>query len=145
LAKQTINPQRTSVAATFYEPIYQRLRVWNDDSAPQLLAFTSPISDDTRRLLEESGAVKGHARKSPCFAEVWEISEQQGCDMTPVTLAKLDQNLARSLGCHNGRFSAECGTMQWSDTHEKLHQRRHVISRLLTESAIEPTRTPRTR
>jgi hypothetical protein len=139
LKRNNINPQRTSVAATFYEPVYQRLRAWGNDAHEYLLGFTAPTSDQTRQVLQDAGAVLCRSQAADCFAEVWKLSEASG-NLSVEALCELDRRIAAALRCHAGRFSAACGHLHWDDISDQTHRRRHVISHLLEES-----REPRTR
>jgi hypothetical protein len=130
-----INHQRLSVAATFYEPIYQRLRSWSDEKSEQILGFTSPTNPKTRDVLMAAGAVLSRAKHSECFAEVWNLSSEFK-NRSADSLIELDRQISESLRCHNGRFTSTCGTMQWDDAFDEPHRRRHVISHLLEESRL---------
>ena len=135
MKKKSINPKEASLAATFYEPVYQRLRLWHRGQAIDLLCFVHPSNTRVKMLMGECGATPSSAFRAGCFAEVWELphdtllagrfgSEASG----------LDQAISEAIGCHNDRFSAAVGILQWGDHREPEHQRRHFQSRLLVEA-----------
>ena len=130
MPKHSINPQKTSVAATFYEPAYQRLRAWVGNL--HLLGFTSPVNKETRLLLENAGAKISGTSRADCFAEVWEICDEPSATNSD-SLIELDRKIAKSLGCYGGRFSAICGEIRWDDCFDEPHRRKHIVSRLLLD------------
>ena len=136
MQRKQINSKEASVAATFYEPVYQRLRQWHQGQAIDLLCFVNPTSDNAKRFLDECGAAPTKSFRAKCFAEVWELPHR---DLVTGRFAaepsEFDQRVAEAIGCHAGRFSAAAGVMQWSDHHEAEHKRRFVRSQLLTETA----------
>ena len=140
MPRNNINPQRMSVAATFYEPVYQRLRSWNDGKSEHLLGFTAATNPETRKVLQAAGAVLVRSLQSDCFTEVWSLSSPT-TDLTSDSLVELDRQISESLRCQKGRFSAACGTMRWEDHTDTAHRRRHVLSQLLVESRDPRPRT----
>jgi hypothetical protein len=140
LKRNNIHPQRTSVAATFYEPVYQRLRSWSNDSHDYLLGFTAPTNPQTRQVLQDAGAVLSRSQAADCFAELWNLSDAYG-KLSPDMLGELDRRIGEALRCHAGRFSAACGHLRWDDNSDLPHRRRHVISQLLEESREPRSRT----
>jgi hypothetical protein len=135
--KRTIPFRDASVAATFFEPTYQRLRVWNDGRFVNLLCFIRESEPALRCLLEDHGARQSRAFSAKCFAEVWELpSKAQSPGLARIDENELDKQIAESLGCLNGQYSAAVGTLQWSDTHDKPAPR-PFVSRLLQESQIK--------
>jgi hypothetical protein len=132
--KRTIPYREASVAATFFEPAYQRLRLWSDGRFVNLLCFVHESNPAVRRLLDEQGATQSPSFRAKCFAEVWELpSREQPAGVSRTEECELDKQISEALGCLDGRYSAATGTLLWGDIHEES-RRRHVLSRLVQES-----------
>ena len=100
MKRKPIDWKQASVAATFYEPVYQRLRLWHEGQMVHLLCFVSETSDPVQRLLSECGAAPSRTLRAHCFAEVWELPQQTLMAGAYGSLpAKLDQAISDALGC----------------------------------------------
>src|SRR5262245_57570824 len=99
MRKKPIDAKQASVAATFYEPVYQRLWLWHEGEMVHLLCFIERTPDRVRQLLADCGAAPSRTWRAPCFAEVWELPHQAllagGYGPLP---AKLDQAISDALG-----------------------------------------------
>ena len=130
--RKHIDHRQASIAAAFYEPVYQRLRL--STSPLNLLCFTHETGKTVRDLMDCFGATKSNRLWAGCFAEVWELPDDEHlramCDGEP---CKLDQRISKALGCVNGRFSSDTGHLAWGDI-EHERGRHHFESRLLRES-----------
>jgi hypothetical protein len=134
LRRRTIPYRDASVAATFFEPAYQRLRLWSDGRFVNLLCFVRELRPALRSLLEGRGACPSRTFSAPCFAEVWELpSREQSAGVSRTEECELDQQISEVLGCLDGKYSAAAGTLFWGDVHGRS-ERRPFISRLLHES-----------
>lgn len=112
MKRKHIHPKTASVAATFYEVAYQRLREWHNGRAIDLLCFVGPTNDAVKRVLEEWGAAPSMEFRAGCFSEVWEVPHANLVEGTPVRgPTELDQRLAEALGCQAGRFSSAAGRL----------------------------------
>lgn len=139
--RESINPREASVAATFYEPTYQRLRHWRGGQQWNLLCFVHPASDEVKNVMRNCGAAPTRTFRSPCFAEIWKLPQdilRTGPFRDEPT--KLDQQITESLGCQAGRYSAAVGHLQWGDIHDERHLRRRVESKLLAEASRKNAR-----
>ncbi len=139
--KKRIDPKLASVAATFFAPTYQRLRLRDNGHEVDLLCFVNEPNAKVKQLLEHHGVTPTKRFLADCFQEIWEISHE--------TLLRgplsnepnaIDQKVCDALGCGEGRFSSAAGILQWSDRHEQPNERRHVQSRLLVESSARRSR-----
>jgi hypothetical protein len=141
MRRKAIDWKQASVAATFYEPVYQRLRLWHDGEFVHLLCFVGQTTDRIQRLLTECGAGPSEKFRAPCFAEIWELSEQTlTAGVYGPLPAKLDRAISEALGCLNGNYSAKAGTLWWRDADEKPGLRQFP-SRLLQQ--CQPKQGPR--
>jgi hypothetical protein len=141
MKRKPINPKEASVAATFYEPAYQRLRQWHNGREIDLLCFVRDASDSVRKILDELGARRSDAFRAKCFAEVWELPHAElvaraGAGET----AEVDKRISDAMGCVGGDYSAKVGFLSWGDIKEGMI-RRQFPSRLLQETAAKKTRT----
>src|SRR5882672_1154148 len=110
MKRKPIDSKQASVAATFYEPVYQRLRLWHDSQMIHLLCFVNEIPDRVRKLLSECGALPSKTLRAACFAEVWEIPQQILATGPYGSLpAKLDDAISDAIGCCRSRLSAASG------------------------------------
>lgn len=124
-----------SLAATYYEPVYQRLRQWHNGQMVQLLGFVRETGATVRQVLDEAGAAPSRDFRANCFAEVWEWSRSDPTTCRgDVEAAELDRKISEALGCQAGRYSASAGMLRWSDNADEPHQRRHVASTLVQQS-----------
>jgi len=141
MRKKPIDSKQASVAATFYEPVYQRLRLWHDGEMVHLLCFVSETPDRVQKLLAECGAAPSRTLRANCFAEVWELPHQalMTGEYGPLP-AKLDQAISDALGCRGNGLSAASGLIHWADNEELDYRRRHCPSRLLQETAAKRSR-----
>lgn len=140
--RKQIDPKEASVAATFFEPTYQRLRLWHQGQMLDLLCFTRETPAHVRNLMEEHGASPSKTFRADCFSEVWELPRavlRQGA--LGVEAASFDRKLVEQLGCLAGQFSDQCGFLRWNDNSEQEDRRSHVASQLLRESNRRSTRT----
>ena len=140
MKRKPINPKEASVAATFYEPAYQRLRQWHNGREIDLLCFVREASDPVRKILDELGARQSEAFRAKCFAEVWEVPHADlvarvGAGET----AEVDKRISDAIGCLGGGYSAKVGVVSWGDIKEGMI-RRHFPSRLLQETATKKGR-----
>jgi hypothetical protein len=140
MKRKPINPKEASVAATFYEPAYQRLRQWHNGREIDMLCFVRETSAPVRKILDELGARKSDAFRAKCFAEVWELPHAElvaraGKGET----AELDRRISDAMGCLGGDCSAKVGFLSWGDFKEGTI-RRHFPSRLLQETAVKKGR-----
>ena len=134
MRKRTIPYREASVAATFYEPVYQRLRLWNNGRFVSLLCFVHESPPALRSLLDARGAIPSRSFRAKCFAEMWELpSTHPGERACTTEECDLDRLIAEALGCLGGKYSAAAGTLCWGDIHERS-ARRQLVSRLLQES-----------
>lgn len=130
MKKTPIDPRLASMASTFYEPVYQRLRQWHQGRTVDLLCFVHHTNDATRLVLNECGAAPSRAFRANCFQEIWELVPPYSGRFRDHP-ASLDQAITEALGCHAGKYPATAGFLQWGD-HERAEQlRRHVPSQLL--------------
>jgi hypothetical protein len=141
MKKRPIDPRETSVAATFFEPVYQRLRQLHSPEKIDLLCFTKESNDAVRRLLEQSGATRNDRFRSDCFVEVWELRHDDPL-ITRIcgTICELDKKISDAIGCLDGKFTGACGHLSWGDIHDEPHTRRHFLSRLLQENSARKCR-----
>src|SRR5580692_6847851 len=103
LKREPIDPKIASVAATFYEPVYQRLRQWHRGRSLDLLCFVHKPSDDLRSLLESYGAQRSQSFRARCFAEIWERDAGEvSLDKTWLQSCELDKKISEELGCGGG-------------------------------------------
>ncbi len=134
MKRSTIPYREASVAATFFEPAYQRLRLWDNGRFVNLLCFVREPKPAVRRLLDTQGAYPSRSFHAKCFAEVWELpSRDHAAGVFRTEEYELDRQITEALGCLDGKYSAAAGTLLWGDVHEGL-QRRLFVSRLLQES-----------
>ena len=134
VTKKQIDPKLASVAATFYEPVYQRLRQWHNGRAIDLLCFVNNVNKAVKELLQESGARPSQDFRARCFAEIWEVPhETLLAGAFRSELAELDVRISEAMGCLGGKYSAVTGNLLWADTSEGT-VRRHSASRLVQES-----------
>jgi hypothetical protein len=133
---KSINPKEASLAATFYEPVYQRLRQWHHGQAIDLLCFVHETNDQVKTVLEDCGATVSSTFRAGCFAEVWELPHDtllagpfrsEPCG--------LDKVISEAIGCHDGKHSATAGVLLWGDHREQAEKRRHFQSKLLVETS----------
>lgn len=128
-----IDAKEASVAATFYQPIYQRLQQWRAGRFVDLLCFVSPTNERVRRELDHFGANPSRTQRSKCFAEVWELDQLALEDNSAAALGTIDRRIADAIGCLEGKYSAACGTLVW--TNAATGSRRHVESQLVREGS----------
>jgi hypothetical protein len=134
LKRRTIPYREASVAATFYEPAYQRLRLWSEGRFLNLLCFVRESKPALRSLLEEQGASPSRSLQAKCFAEIWELpAGGHAAGVSTTEECELDKQISKALGCLDGRYSAATGTLLWGDVHART-ERRQFVSRLLQES-----------
>lgn len=134
MKKKPIDPKDASVAATFYQPSYQRLRQWYGGRSVNLLCFVDETSERVRQILENIGASPSRTFRANCFLEIWEVPDDQRLiELYEGETARLDQQIAEALGCQAGRFTAACGNLMWGDAKQGPH-RRHFESQLLKEA-----------
>jgi hypothetical protein len=135
MRRKLIDWNQASVAATFYEPVYQRLRQWRDGEIVHLLCFVGQIPEQVKKLLTDCGAAPNKTCRANCFTEVWELP-QQALLVGPYghLPAALDQAISDALGCSRNDLSSACGLLHWADNEELDHRHRHVTSRLLQEA-----------
>jgi hypothetical protein len=130
--KVPLDPRQASMAATFYELVYQRLRQWHHGRTVDLLCFVHQTNEATKQLLDECGAMLSRSFRAGCFAEVWELPPSEALPGRFRNLpASLDEALSNAIGCQQGRYSASAGFVQWGDRHQEEYLHRHVPSRLL--------------
>jgi hypothetical protein len=134
LKKGTIPYREASVAATFFEPAYQRLRLWNNGRFVNLLCFVRESNPAVRCLLDEQGAYRSPSFHAKCFAEVWELPSNNRAAGGPATEeCELDKQISKAMGCFDGKYSAAAGTLIWGDVYEESRRRR-LVSQLVHES-----------
>lgn len=134
MKKKPINPKEASVAAAFFEPVYQRLRQWHNGRAINLLCFVHETSSAVQAVLDECGAKRSDSFRARCFAEIWEVPDDKHlATLFQGEACGLDKRLSEAMGCLGGRYSAATGNLLWGDIRE-ADQRRHYVSRLLQES-----------
>jgi len=137
LRKRTIPYREASVAATFYEPAYQRLRLWHQGRFVNLLCFVHESQPALRHLLEEQGAQPSRTFSAKCFAEVWESPSSDAAEaVSAMQEREFDKEISKALGCLDGKFSAAAGTLRWSNFHNRSGQHQ-VICQLLQESQVK--------
>lgn len=141
MTRKQIEPKEASVAATFYEPAYQRLRLWHDGQELNLLCFVKPPGESVTKLLNDVGAVATSSFRANCFSEIWELS----ADAFRVSRfgdhpAGLDQAISAALRCCAAAYPAAVGYLQWSDIHQEPHRRRRIQSKLLTHGSQSRSR-----
>jgi hypothetical protein len=135
MRKKPIDWKQASVAATFYQPVYQRLRQWHNGDMIHLLCFVAETTDKVKKLLTDCGAAPSKSYRANCFAEVWELPNQTLLTGAYGHLpAKLDQAISDALGCGKSGLSAASGLVHWTDHEESEHRCRHIPSRLLREA-----------
>jgi hypothetical protein len=140
MKKKPINPREASVAATFYEPAYQRLRQWHDGREIDLLCFVRETGDPVQKLLDELGARRSDAFRAKCFTEVWQLPHADlAARVGGGESAELDRRISEAMGCLDGNYSAKAGFLSWGDVKEGM-TRRHFASRLLQEAAAKKGR-----
>ncbi|HEY4313319.1 MAG TPA: hypothetical protein VGN12_27965 [Pirellulales bacterium] len=140
MKKTPIDPCLASMAATFYEPVYQRLRQWHQGRTVDLLCFVQATNEATRQVLNECGAVPSRTFRAGCFQEIWEATAPYGGRFRDLP-ASLDQAISQTVGCQTGKYPATAGFLQWGD-HEQAEQlRRHVPSQLLLAAQAKRGRT----
>jgi hypothetical protein len=139
VARKHIDSKEASVAATFYEPAYQRLRQWHNGQMIDLLGFVNPTSKAVQGVLAHYGAGPSRSFRAKCFAEVWElphdIIQTRPLGTSP---AKFDKEICDAIGCCGNKLSAASGFLWWDDNKECEYQRRHVpsgFSRILLPAA----------
>jgi hypothetical protein len=133
LKKKIISYQDASLAASFFEPTYQRFRLWNHGQLVNLLCFVRPSNAAVRQLLEEHSAKESPFLRAKCFAEVWELPSQGLSEIPSIELCELDKRISEKMGCLERKYSAAAGTLWWGDINEGPARRRFT-SRLLQES-----------
>jgi hypothetical protein len=132
LKRETIDPKTASVAATFYEPVYQRLRQWHHGKSVDLLCFVHEPNAHVRELLESDGANRSPNFRAKCFAEIWERdASNRAAGIVDLNACELDKKIAEAMGCHNKSYSAATGFLSWGDIQPES---RHHVSRLILES-----------
>jgi hypothetical protein len=141
MKRKQIDSKEASVAATFYEPVYQRLRLWHRGQDLNLLCFVKPVGDPVAKLLSDCGAELSPTFRAKCFSGVWELpAEKLFASRFGQHPAQLDQTISEALGCQSGTCSAAAGLIQWGDVHDQTHQRRRIQSRLLVEASASQRR-----
>lgn len=136
MTRKQINWKRASVAATYYEPVYQRLRQWDDGRMIDLICFVKGTTERARRLLAEVGASPSARYRARCFAEVYEAPHESLVSGSTHRLpAQFDRAMSEALGCYDDALSAASGLLRWADNEEAQHRRQHVPSQLLKESS----------
>lgn len=136
MTRKQIDSKDASVAATFYEPVYQRLRLWHRGRELNLLCFVKPSNESVTKLLSDCGAIASSTFRAKCFPEIWELpADTLQASRFGQQPTLLDQTICHALGCHAGAYSAEAGHIQWSDIHEAPHRRRRIPSKLLAETS----------
>jgi hypothetical protein len=142
MKRKQVHPKEASVAATFFEPVYQRLRQWHIGRAINLLCFVHETSATVQQLLDHYGAKRSKDFRAGCFAEIWELPDDAHVSqLFQGGTAELDKRISEALGCLGGRFSSATGNLLWGDI-QQGDRRRHFASRLLQESL---TKIPRAR
>lgn len=114
MKKTSIDPRLASMEATFYEPVYQRLRHWQQGRTVDLLCFVHETNEATRKVLDECGAAPSRTSRAACFQEVWEVAVPAGGRYRDLTAA-LDQALSQAVGCQGGKYPSAAGFLKWSD------------------------------
>lgn len=129
-----IDPRQASVAATFYEPVYQRLRQLHASRPINLLCFIHETNDTVRDLMAEWGAKKSTYFRAKCFSEIWELPDDERAlaifDGEP---SMMDDQISKAMGCLDGEYTAATGNLLWGDRRYGS-PRRHFASRILIES-----------
>ncbi len=134
MKRKHIDPKEASVAATFFEPVYQRLRQWHNGHLINLICFVSETNHTVQHVLDQYGARKSKDFRAGCFAEIWELPDDEHLSkMLGGDVAELDKRISDALGCLGGRYSASAGNLLWGDIQQD-DQRRHFTSRLLQET-----------
>ena len=134
MRRKQVDPKEASVAATFFEPVYQRLRQWHNGHAINLLCFVHDTSPAVQQVLDHYGASRSKHFRAGCFAEIWELRDDEHVSkMFKGEVAELDKQISEALGCLDGRYSVATGNLLWGDI-QRGQQRRHFTSRLLQES-----------
>ena len=141
MKRKHIDWKQASVAATFYEPAYQRLRQWNDDRMIDLVCFVKESNEAAQRILADYGAAPSRRFRANCFAEVWELPHEflliGAYGRLP---AQFDRAISEALGCGDQTLSAASGLLRWADNEESEHRRRHIPSQLLKETTKRHSR-----
>lgn len=114
MKKKSIDPRLASMEATFYEPLYQRLRHWQQGRTVDLLCFVHETNEATRKVLEECGAAPSRTSRAACFQEVWEVTVPAAGRYRDLT-ASLDQALSQAIGCQGGKYPATAGFLTWGE------------------------------
>jgi hypothetical protein len=136
MKRKHIDSKQASVAATFYEPAYQRLRQWHDGRMIDLVCFVKESNEAARRILGDYGAAPSRRFRANCFAEVWELPHESLLTGAYSGLtAQFDRAISEALGCRGHTLSAASGFLRWADNEESERHRRHVPSQLLKETA----------
>jgi hypothetical protein len=142
--RKQIDWKQASVAATFYEPAYQRLRQWHNGQMIDLLCFVNPTTDPVQHVLAHYGAGPSRTFRAKCFAEVWELPHEiiatKPLGPSP---AKFDQEICDAIGCCGHKLSAASGFIWWDDKNDTEIQRPHVHSRILQDSVSKRGRCSR--
>ena len=140
MRRKQVDAKEASVAATFFEPVYQRLRQWHNGRAINLLCFVNDTSPAVQKLLDHYGASRSKHFRAGCFAEIWELPDDEHLSkMFLGEIAELDKQISEALGCLGGRYSPATGNLLWGDI-QHGQQRRHFTSRLLQESLAKNRR-----
>jgi hypothetical protein len=135
MKKRPIDWKQASVAATFYEPVYQRLRLWHEGQMVHLLCFVKETNDQVQKLLSDCGAAPSKTLRASCFAEVWELPDAALMSGEYRHLpARLDQAVSDAFGCHGKGLTSASSLVRWTESEELDLPRRHYPSRLLREA-----------
>jgi hypothetical protein len=135
MPKRKIDPKVADLAASFYEPVYQRFQMPGGSEPKVLLCFVKPTRRPLRQLLANHGAAPSPTFRASCFSEVWEIKPPaEGVTPPASELRHLDQQICDSIGCLDSAYPSSAGSLLWNDvgTH---WQNSRWSSRLLEESA----------
>jgi hypothetical protein len=141
MKRKHIDSNQASVAATFYEPAYQRLRQWHDGRMIDLVCFVKESNEAAQRILADYGAAPSGRFRANCFAEVWELPHESLLTGAHGRLpAQFDRAICEALGCGDQTLSAASGLLRWADNEESQDRRRHVPSQLLKEATPKHSR-----
>jgi hypothetical protein len=132
MPRRRLDHRHADLATTFYEPVYQRFRLPQEQMTP-VLAFVNPISPEIKSILTRCGAVKDHRYRASCFTELWTIPTRASETQSETDLRRLDQEIVKAIGCLGGAYTADVGSLIWAPE-QAVRPQKGWTSRLLEAS-----------